>query len=92
LPFDLSPEGERYARGLFGMLSAQPRFLVYGWDRQVLSWSRWLAARPELSGWHNRRLGPFGDVEVILFEKDAGSGSNTLAPPYNGKRLLSWKI
>ncbi len=92
LPFDLSLEGQRYAESLLGMLGGRSRFLVYGWDRQVWSWGGWLAGRPEFSGWHNRRLGPFGDVEVILFEKDAGRGSNPPAPTYNGKRLLSWKI
>jgi hypothetical protein len=70
-PFQMSPEAERYAHSLFGTLNTRSRFLVYGWDRQVLSWGNWLSEQPELSGWHKRRLGPFGDVEVILFEKGA---------------------
>jgi 4-amino-4-deoxy-L-arabinose transferase-like glycosyltransferase len=71
LPFEMSPEAEQYVHSLFGTLNTRPRFLVYGWDRQVWSWGEWLSAQPELAGWHQRRLGPFGDVEVILFENSA---------------------
>jgi Dolichyl-phosphate-mannose-protein mannosyltransferase len=75
LPFQTSLEGKQYARGLLGTLNAQSHFLVYGWDRQVWSWRDWLARQPELAGWRSRRLGPFGDVEVILFEKSAPHGT-----------------
>jgi hypothetical protein len=70
LPFESSPEAENYAAELVGgPLSTVPRFLIYGGDRNVWRWRKWFAARPELHGWNNRLLGPFGDVEVALFEK-----------------------
>ena len=69
LPFEDSPEAEFYAGALArGLLSRTSHFLVYGGDRNVLYWRHWLAGRPELAGWHSRLLGPFGDVEVALFE------------------------
>jgi hypothetical protein len=69
-PFEFSPEAIGYASELArGTLIASGRFLIYGGDRNVLNWSRWFAARPELAGWRHRLLGPFGDVEVALFEK-----------------------
>jgi hypothetical protein len=45
------------------------RFLVYGWEPQVHAWRDWLSARPELAGWSVRRLGPFADVDAVLFER-----------------------
>jgi mannosyltransferase len=92
LPFDISREAEQYAHSLFETLNGRTRFLVYGWDRQVWSWGGWLAKQPELAGWHSRYLGPFGDVQVILFEKEVNRSSTRPASTYNGKRLLSWKI
>lgn len=72
LPFQKSPEAEAVVRNFFETLGSEPRFLVYGWDRQVWVWRDWLSMQPELAQWRNRRLGPFGDVEVILFEKHPG--------------------
>ncbi len=69
-PFAFCPEGAEFAAKLLrDTLSAPGRFLIYGGDRNVLTWRRWFAARPELAGWSNRRLGPFGDVEVVVFER-----------------------
>ncbi|HWY49700.1 MAG TPA: hypothetical protein VNX70_20100 [Bryobacteraceae bacterium] len=44
-------------------------FVIYGGDHTVWFWREWLAARGELSGWRDRRLGPFGDVDVVAFER-----------------------
>ena len=69
-PFVTSAEAERYARNLAGGALIQAgRFAIYGGDRNVEFWRRWFAARPELAGWRNRRLGLFGDVEVAVFSK-----------------------
>ncbi len=70
-PFVESPEAELYARNLAsGALIHAGRFAIYGGDRNVEFWRRWFAARPELAGWGNRRLGLFGDVEVAVFSKE----------------------
>jgi hypothetical protein len=69
LPFETSPETERYATTLAAQtLALAGKFAIYGGDREVKFWQQWFAARPELTGWRNRRLGPFEDVEVALFE------------------------
>ncbi|HLH43376.1 MAG TPA: glycosyltransferase family 39 protein [Bryobacteraceae bacterium] len=68
-PFESSPEAERYAADLAGRtLSSAGRFLIYGGDRNVLRWQTWFRRRLEFQQWRTRRLGPFGDVEVALFE------------------------
>ncbi len=68
-PFEFSPEATGFAARLaHDTLAASGRFMIYGGDRSVLAWRGWFAARPELAGWRNRRLGPFGDVEVVVFE------------------------
>lgn len=69
LPFQRSPEAEVYAAQLTrDTLAAKPRFMIYGGDRNVWMWRKWFASRPELRGWNNRLLGPFGDVEVAIFD------------------------
>ncbi len=69
-PFVASPEAEAYARRLsMGTLAGAGRFAIYGGDRNVEFWRRWFSARAELSGWRNKRLGQFGDVEVAVFVK-----------------------
>ena len=73
LPFERSPEAERYASELLPALSASPRFLIYGGDRNVSAWRGFLASRPELEGWANRQLHSFGDVDVAIFENPASS-------------------
>lgn len=68
-PFEYSPEAERYAAELSARtLIFEPRFLIYGGDRNVRNWREWFAQRPEFSTWPNRLVGPFGDVEVAVFE------------------------
>jgi hypothetical protein len=69
LPFEDSPEAESYAAELAqGALARAPRFLIYGGDRNVWRWRNFFAQRPEMKGWQYRLLGPFGDVEIALFE------------------------
>ena len=69
-PFETSPEAETFAAGLSEhTLSSSDRFALYGGDQAVRFWRGWLAARPELAAWRSRRLGPFGDVDVVVFEK-----------------------
>lgn len=69
LPFERSPESERYAAELTSLLETSPRFLIYGGDRNVLVWRSFFASRPELRGWGNRFSAKFGDVGVAIFEK-----------------------
>jgi hypothetical protein len=73
LPFERSPQAERYASELLPALSASPRFLIYGGDKNVFRWRSFLASRPELRGWDNRQLHSFGDVDVAIFENPASS-------------------
>jgi len=71
-PFEYSPPAEEFASKLAeNVLPSARRFFIYGGDRNALFWRDWFARRPELAGWSNRRLGPFGDVEVVEFEKPA---------------------
>jgi hypothetical protein len=68
-PFEASPEAERYAASISqGLLSESGKFAIYGGDRNVWFWQKWFAARPELAHWRVHRLGPFGDVEAVVFE------------------------
>jgi hypothetical protein len=72
LPFQPSSDAEDYAARLTSeTLRSAGRFAILGSDRSVRFWRHWLAARPELAGWKSRRLGPFGDVEVVFFEDAA---------------------
>jgi hypothetical protein len=69
-PFESSPEAEREARQLTQeVLPSAGRFAIYGPEKSVLHWRDWFQAQPELAAWRNRRLGSFGDVEAILFER-----------------------
>ena len=68
-PFEHSMEAQRYAEELSSRtLALAPRFLIYGGDRNVDYWRDWFSRRPEFDTWPNRLLGPFGDVQVALFE------------------------
>jgi hypothetical protein len=68
-PFENSPPAESQASTLAqGALSSSRRFLIYGWGPQVNFWRAWFARRPEFAAWHQRRMGPFADVDVVLFE------------------------
>lgn len=69
-PFESSPEAEEFARSLTRQSLAGAReFIIYGGNRAANFWRDWMKAQPELYGWRVRRLGPFGDVEVLVFEK-----------------------
>jgi hypothetical protein len=68
-PFEDSPQAEVWASSLAsGTLSTSRRFLIYGWQPQVDFWRDWFAKRPEFAGWRQKRIGPFADVDVVLFE------------------------
>ncbi len=71
LPFQRSPESERYAAELASILKSAPRFVIYGGDKNVYNWRNFLASRPELHGWGNRTNHRFGDVAVAIFENPA---------------------
>jgi len=64
LPYEDSPEARSHAE----TLPHGTRFVIYGDNRNVHFWRDWYAARPELQAWRSRLLGPFGDVDVALFE------------------------
>jgi hypothetical protein len=69
-PFDSSPHVELYAGAVLQRtLSGLDRFVIYGDNPKVTFWRDWFAARPELTGWRSRKLGPFGDVSIVVFEK-----------------------
>jgi hypothetical protein len=70
-PFDspaYSPESVRYAEALLsqGSLKARGKFAIYGPERHVRDWRKWLAQRPELADWNNT-MQKFGDVYVAEF-------------------------
>ena len=70
LPFDDSPEAERYVTSLAqGAIPNNGRFLIYGGSGAVRYWRNWFSVRPEFADWHRERLGSFGDVVVELFER-----------------------
>lgn len=78
LPFETSPEAEQYAAALSReTLATSGRFFIYGGAGNVRFWRRWFAARPELAGWRQTRLGPFADVDLILFESEAAGRAVT---------------
>jgi len=69
-PFAYSPPAEAFAAQLSQqVLAGAGKFVIYGENPKVLYWRDWFQARPEFAGWHSRRLGPFGDVEVVEFQK-----------------------
>jgi hypothetical protein len=68
-PFTSSPEAEQYAAQLCqDLLPKSRRFIVYGGDVNVHRWRDWFLRRPELAGWSEKSLGPFGDVDVVEFD------------------------
>jgi Dolichyl-phosphate-mannose-protein mannosyltransferase len=77
LPFERSPEAERYAAEILPTLSGTSRFLIYGGDKNVFHWRSFFASRMELRGWENRQLHSFGDVDVAIF--DNPGSARTLA-------------
>lgn len=71
-PFETSPQAERFAAELSRRtLAPSGRFLIFGSVPAAGFWRKWFAARPEFTGWRWRRLGPFGDVDVVVFESSA---------------------
>jgi Dolichyl-phosphate-mannose-protein mannosyltransferase len=69
-PFAASPEADDYATALLqGAVPSAGRFVIYGSSAQAHFWRDWFEKRPELDGWSHRSLGPFLDVDAILFER-----------------------
>jgi hypothetical protein len=69
LPYDLSLAAKEYAASLASStLPAAGKFLIYAGERDAGQWREWFAARPEFAQWRSRLLGPFRDVDVVLFE------------------------
>jgi mannosyltransferase len=69
-PYNASPEAEQFAATLVTQtLAPAQRFAIYGTNYVLPAWRDWFAARPELAGWDNRSLGPFGDVDVVVFDR-----------------------
>jgi mannosyltransferase len=74
LPFAPSTEAEQYAAELARTtLLERGRFVIYGGDRNARFWTDWFAKQQELSGWSRKELGPFGNVGITLFERDANA-------------------
>lgn len=70
LPFEMSPEAAAYAAAFTERaLTTSGKFYIYGGDLNVHKWQQWFAERDELRAWRSHRLGPFGDVDVVVFEK-----------------------
>ena len=68
-PYDDSPEAQTAAVAVANRtLVKARRFVIYGSERSAKFWRNWFRARPELAGWRDRSVGPFGDVDVVLFE------------------------
>jgi hypothetical protein len=68
-PYATSPEAEQFASALVRQVrTSATRFAIYGATYVLPGWRDWFAARPELFGWRSRSLGPFGDVDVVVFE------------------------
>ena len=63
-PFRSSPEADRIAAVL---PASATRFFIYGHKINAPLWENWY--RNRLSGWTSRRLGSFGDVVLIQFDR-----------------------
>jgi hypothetical protein len=69
-PFKETPEALAYADQLSKTkLVESGRFLIYGGQGNVRFWREWFEKQPEFARWRARRLGPFADVDVVLFER-----------------------
>lgn len=72
-PFETSPEAERYATTLAqATLGSSRRFFVYGVDVSVDYWRKWFDSRLGPAGWTSRKLGPFGVVYLVEFDRTGG--------------------
>jgi len=70
LPYKTSAEAERFVGELVRTrLAGSNRFMILGGDRNVWFWSDWLHRCPELQGWSARKAGSFGDVELVIYQK-----------------------
>lgn len=70
-PFEISREGEEYALSLVQEeLQKNGRIVIYGEAKQVRDWTKWFGRRPELADWQESEVGPFGNVEIVVFEKN----------------------
>lgn len=70
LPFSSSAKSEAYGRELAAKILPQHRrFFIYGGDHNVRRWQHFLQRQPELAAWHSWVLGPFGDVEAVVFDR-----------------------
>jgi mannosyltransferase len=68
LPFKQSLEAEQYASQLAtSTLAHASRFVIYGGDANAHRWQEFLSGSPALSGWRSKRLGPFADVDAVVF-------------------------
>ena len=69
-PIIRSSEAELFATHLSSeTLSRSRQFLIYGGKSQTQFWRKWFARKPEFARWTHRSLGPFGSIDVVLFEK-----------------------
>ena len=57
------------------------RFVVYGGERLARQWQEFLLDQDALTGWRSQRLGPFGDVDVIVFYKVGDSLAGKVRDP-----------
>ena len=71
IPFPFATRGaEPFAASLAAStLPSAGRFVVYGHRINADFWENWYRMRPELAGWSSHRLGPFGDVVVVEFDR-----------------------
>jgi hypothetical protein len=69
-PFADAPEAEDYANALLsGAVPSAGRFVIYGPNGGVHFWRDRFEKKPELMGWRQRSLGPFKDVDAVVFER-----------------------
>ena len=88
-PFEQSVPAREHAAGLMSeVLEASGRFAIYGGEASVNGWRDWFRARPELEGWTVRPLGTFGDVAVVVFERNTGVAEKTERSPARYRSAL----
>jgi hypothetical protein len=69
-PFRYSSEAAEYASQLAkSTLPAAGCFVLYGSTRSIGFWREWFEVRPEFAAWRIQDLGPFGDIDAIVFRK-----------------------
>jgi Dolichyl-phosphate-mannose-protein mannosyltransferase len=67
-PYESSPPARRYAATLLHTLGSSRRFFLYGNDTSVRPWQQWFE-RSLPRAWTDRRLGPFGIVGLVEFDR-----------------------